>query len=163
MTKIALKIMLAAEEIVAVLAYATMFILILAEIVSRHVWGGSLAGSQTMATLASVVAGFVGFSLVTQSGRHLRASFLDGIAPKRFQGAVERLGYLVSVIVLSGLGYLAFSFVQQSIEYNERVEVLYWPLWPFQAAIFYGFAASAFKSLLFFIDPDCAQQSAAAQ
>lgn len=162
MTKTTLKVMLAVEEIVAVIAYAAMFLLIFAEIVSRQLWGGSLTGSEIVATLASVVAGFVGFSLVTHSGSHLRATFLDGIAPERFQGTVGRLGHLVSLIVLSGLAYLAFMFIQESVQYGEQVEILYWPLWPFQAVIFYGLAASALKSLLFFIDPDCAPQRATA-
>lgn len=141
------------ERLVAGLAYIVMTAMIAGEIAVRELFGSTLLGSEKIAILSSVIAGFIGFTLVTQSGRHLRVSAFDGLIPLRWREAHRRIADLVSAILLLGLTWIAFEFLRDSITFREKVEVLYIPRWPFQSVIVYAFLSSSLKHLAFFLEP----------
>ena len=142
------------EEVVAVSAYFLMTAMIAGEIFAREFLGTTIFGSEKVAILSSVVAGFVGFALVTQAGTHLRMSAFDGLVPDRYKEIHHRVGDLISVGLLCMLAWIAFEFVVESIEFSEQVAVLYIPRWPFQSVIAYAFFVSALRHLTFFLHPD---------
>ena len=142
------------EEIIAVSAYFLMTAMIAGEIFARGFFNTTIFGSEKIAILSSVVAGFVGFALVSQAGSHLRMSAFDGMIPERFRGFHERLADLISVALLCFLAWVAFEFLAESIEFNEKVAVLYIPRWPFQAVISYALLSSALRHLAFFLYPE---------
>lgn len=141
------------ERLIAGLAYIVMTAMIAGEITVREFFGSTLLGSEKIAILSSVIAGFIGFALVTQSGRHLRVSAFDGLIPEPWRKARRRLSDLISAALLLGLTWIAFEFLRDSITFREKVEVLYIPRWPFQSVIAYAFLSSALKHLAFFLEP----------
>lgn len=142
------------EELVAGLAYVLMTAMVGGEVVAREVFQTTIFGSEKIAILASVVAGFVGFALVTHANRHLRISAFDTLVPARLQPIQKRFAELVSALLMAMLAWLAFGYVLDAMAYSEQVEVLYIPRWPFQMVIAYAFASSALQHLAFFIHPE---------
>ena len=146
-----LKILQRLEELVAVLAYTVMFSMIFAEIVLREAFQTTLFGSEEIAIICSVLAGFIGYSLVTSAGTHLRANFLDGLVPAAHEARVMRFADLISFVILAALAILAVSYVVGSYQYGDRIPVLSWKLWPFQTVMVYALGISAIKHLVFYL------------
>jgi len=142
-----------AEELVANLAYLLMTLMILGEIVAREFFSATLLGSTKIAILSSAVAGFVGFALVTRGARHLRMSAFDGIIPQGWRAAHARAADLISTLIYLGLAYFAALYVGESIAFQDRVEVLLIPRWPFQCVMVYAFLSSALWHLTYFLYP----------
>lgn len=135
-------------------AYFLAFAMVFAEIIAREVFGSTIGGTQEAAILGAVIAGFMGFALVSGAGAHLRVNLLDGLAPKKNEETFLRFTDLVAVILLTGIAIAAGTFVQGTYEYADRVRTLLIPLWPFQLVLIYAFGASALKHLIYFINPE---------
>lgn len=141
------------EAVVGATAYLLAFIMVLSEIVMREIFSSTIGGTQEAAILGAVIAGFLGFSLVTSVGAHLRINFLDGLVPDHIEETFIRFTDGLAAIILVLLAYFAATFVQGTYEYADRVETLLIPLWPFQLVMIYAFGASALKHLIFFTNP----------
>jgi len=143
-----------AEELVANLSYLLMTLMILSEIAAREFFSTTLLGSTKIAILCSAIAGFIGFALVTRAARHLRMSALDGLIPERWRAFHSRAADLLSALIYVALGYIAYLYVAESIAFQDQVEVLMIPRWPFQIVMVYAFASSALWHLTYFFYPD---------
>ena len=146
-----LKVTQRIEEAVAAAAFILMFGIIFVEVLLREAFDKTLSGSEEIAIICSVVAGFVGFSLVTGAGTHLRATFLDALVSERHERIIVRYSDLVSAILLMGLAIVALTYVRESYVYGDRIPILLWKLWPFQITIAYALGVSALKHLVFFL------------
>lgn len=142
------------EAVGAVIAFATAFALVFAQVAARELFHSNISGAKEGAILGTVIAGFLGFSLVTGANSHLRANFMDGLAPKHNMRAFIRISDAIAVVILAGFAVASYVFVQSSYEFTNRVNTLLIPLWPFQAVMVYAFGASALKHLIYLINPD---------
>lgn len=142
------------EAVGAVIAFATAFGLVFAQVAARELFHSNISGAKEGAILGTVIAGFLGFSLVTGANSHLRANFMDGLAPKHNMDAFIRISDAIAVVILTSFAVASYVFVQGSFEFTNRVNTLLIPLWPFQTVMVYAFGASALKHLIFFINPD---------
>ena len=153
-SQVILKYLTSFEAVISVVAYLGAFLMVFAEVVAREVFGSALTGTKEAAILGSVVAGYMGFALVTSAGAHLRINALDGLVTERNERDFWRVSDLVSVFILLGIAFAAVTFIQGTYSYNDKVNTLLIPLWPFQLVVIYAFGATALKHLIFFCDPD---------
>ena len=140
------------EGFVAVTAYAVTAALLLADVVGRELFNYPIWGAQKIAVFGSIFAGIFGLSIAVANNRHLRANVADRLLPFKW---VDRFGDLVSALIFAMLGWYAVEFVNESITFRDRVEVLNIPLWPFQLVFPYAFLASALRHFVFFMQPEC--------
>jgi len=138
------------EGVVAVLAYTTTCLLLLGEIVGREVFGGGIHGSLKIATLGSVIAALLGYSLAVYDNSHLRTTFSDSLLPFAWMG---RATDAVAVAIYLVLGYYGVVFVKASIEFKDQVPSLYIPAWWIQTFLPYVFFSCALKHAWHFINP----------
>lgn len=138
------------EGFIAVLAYSVICMLLLGEIVGREVFGAGIPGSTRIATLASVVAALLGYTLAVADNSHLRTSFSDSMLPFSWMG---RASDIVAIAIYLTLGYYAVVFVKASIDFNDQVPVLYIPAWWIQICLPYVFFSSALRHAWFFFNP----------
>jgi TRAP-type C4-dicarboxylate transport system permease small subunit len=143
------------EAIVAALAYAATTALLLADVIAREFFSQALWGAQQTAVLGSILAAMVGLTLATGRSAHFRPEFADGLL--RF-AAVDRLGDLISAVLLLIFGYFAVEFVMESRNFADRVPVVNILLWPVQIIVPYALASSAVKHLIFAWNPDAKSQ-----
>ena len=141
------------ESLVAATAYGIVAGLLLGEIVARELFAASIWGSQRMAVFAAILAGFLGLSLTTGTNGHLRAQFADRWVPESWRPMVERLGDFVSAAIYLALAVIALGYIGETYENGDQASVLYWPLWPLQLILPYAFASSAFRHVVFGLQP----------
>lgn len=145
-----LRFLMKLEAIVAALAYAATTALLLADVIAREFFSQALWGAQQTAVLCSILAAMVGLTLATGRSAHFRPEFADGILKFEF---IDRLGDLISTILLLVFAYFAIEFVTESREFADRVPVVNILLWPVQIVVPYALASSALKHLIFAWNP----------
>ncbi|MEZ5741010.1 MAG: TRAP transporter small permease [Burkholderiaceae bacterium] len=149
-----LQVLCRIEAFIASLAYVIVAGLLFGDVISRELLGQGFSGTPQFATLLTVVAGFMGFALVSHDGTHLRIEAVDHLLPAWTANAHERLGDAVSAAICLFFAVVAARFVLGTWQADEVVAVLYIPLWPWQAVLAYGFGSSALRHLVFAWRPD---------
>ena len=147
------------ESALAALAYSTVALLLIADVLGRELFGQALFGAQKMAVFAAIVAGFLGLSLATNAGSHLRPGFLDNIFPARFDSLIWRLADTLSSLIYLVLAIVAIQFILVSMSAGDRAAVLYWTLWPIQLVIPYAFFSSSIQHAIFAAWPQLRPES----
>lgn len=154
MTKSILSALQRIEENVAVLAYVVVAGLLIGDVLGREIFGASILGAQKLATYAAIVAGFIGLTLATSAGAHLRPEILDRVVPPRYGHLVDRLGDAFAAAFFAVLGVVAVWFVIQSAEYGDKAAIFYFPLWPIQLVMPYAFFSCAYRHFAFALHPE---------
>lgn len=137
------------EAAISITAYAFVAGLLLADIIGRQVFGISIYGAQKIAVQATMIAAFMGLTLATSRGSHMRAEAADALVPKRWSVEADRFGYLLSAILFAALAAISFQFMMETRKYGMNIPVLGWPMWPVQVVLPLAFGSSALKSLAF--------------
>lgn len=153
MMKSVLKGLTLTESIVATIAYGLVATLLMVDVIGREVFSSALLGIQQLAVYGAIVAGFLGLTLATSDNSHLRPEFLDFVAG-RHSALFSRLGDLLSASFFFAGAYVAWTFVQISMESGDKAPVLYFVLWPLQLVIPYAFGSAGAKHLIFALRPD---------
>lgn len=130
------------EGLIAVAAYAVTCGLLLADVFAREFLSQAIWGAQKMAVFGAIVAGILGLTIAVGNNAHLRANFADRILPFDW---VDRIGNLVSAALFAGLCWYSVEFVGESLEFNDKAEVIGIPLWPIQLVFPYAFATAALR------------------
>ncbi len=154
MTRTILSALQRIEETLAVLAYVIVAALLIGDVLGREIFGASLLGAQKLAIYAAIVAGFIGLSLATSAGAHLRPEILDRVIPARYGPLVDRLGDGFAAVFFAGLGVVAVWFVIQSAEYGDRAAIFLFPLWPIQLVMPYAFFSCACRHFAYALRPE---------
>lgn len=154
MTRTILSALQRIEETLAVLAYVIVAALLIGDVLGREIFGASLLGAQKLAIYAAIVAGFIGLSLATSAGAHLRPEILDRVVPARYGQLVDRLGDGFAAAFFAGLGVVAVWFVIQSAEYGDRAAIFLFPLWPIQLVMPYAFFSCAYRHFAYALHPE---------
>lgn len=142
------------EAFAATVAYVTVAVLLIGDIIGREVFGSPIHGAQKIAVYAAIVAGFLGLSLATAANMHLRPSFLDGVLPKRFERTIQQISDATACLFFLSMAVVGAMFVAESMKYSDRAAVLYWLLWPIQIVIPYALTTTAIRHGIFALWPD---------
>ena len=140
------------ESIVATGAYALVAGLLIVDVVGRELFATSFLGFQQIAVYGAIVAGFLGLTLATSDGSHLRPGFMDFIFRNQ-ERLVWRAADILSSIFFFASAYVAWTFVIISMDSGDRAPVLYFFVWPLQIVLPYAFASCGIKHLVFAIEP----------
>lgn len=146
------------EEAVASFAYITVAALLISDVLGRELFGTSFLGAQKLAIYAAIVASFLGLSLATSAGAHLRPEIFDRLFSARHDRAVNRLSDLFAALFFAGMGLVAVHFVAQSAEFGDKPAIFYFPLWPIQLVMPYAFFSCAFRHLAYALHPELRPQ-----
>jgi TRAP-type C4-dicarboxylate transport system permease small subunit len=141
------------EAIIATAAYAAVAGLLMADVIGRELFQTSFLGAQQLAVYGAIIAGFLGLTLATSDNAHLRPEFMD-FALRRLDRTAIRIGDFMSALFFFAACYIAWTFVEVSMEAKDRAPVLYFVVWPLQLVIPYAFASSGLKHLVFALRPD---------
>lgn len=141
------------EAVLASVAYAIAAGILLYDVVTRELGMESYLGAQKIAVFGTIIAAFLGLSLATAAGRHLKPAFVKAWVPNSWDPAMERLSNTLSGVIYITLAIYGIDFVLQSIEYDDKVAVLRWQLWPFRIVLPVAFGLSALRHFCFAIWP----------
>ena len=146
------------EATISIIAYAFVAGLLLADIIGRELFSTSIYGAQKIAVQATMIAAFMGLTLATSQGSHMRAEAADVLVPQRWSAQADRFGYVLSTILYAALAAISFQFMMETRKYGMNIPVLGWPMWPVQVVLPLAFGSSALKSLAFAVFPALAPQ-----
>ncbi|MFC2969036.1 TRAP transporter small permease [Acidimangrovimonas pyrenivorans] len=135
------------------MAYIVVAALLIGDVLAREVVGIPILGSQSIAVLGAIVAGFVGLSLATASGSHLRPAVFDGLVPSSLDRYVDRGSDLIAAAFYLAIAVFAVRFVLESMSAGDRAAVLYFPLWPIQMVMPYAFLSCAIRHAAYAMEP----------
>lgn len=138
------------EACLAVLASATLVLVLVVDVIAVDVFSTAVRGSPQVAILSGIVASMLGLTLATGSGAHFRPTLADNIIPQVW---ADRVGDWISAILFGVFAVFAVEFVMQSHVYADRVPVLNVPLWPVQIVVPYVLASCALKHTVFAVSP----------
>jgi len=141
------------EAAISIAAYALVAGLLLADIIGRELFSTSIYGAQKIAVQATMIAAFMGLTLATSQGSHMRAEAADALVPKRWCTQADRFGYVLSAILFAALAAISLKFMMETRQYGIRIPVLGWQMWPVQVVLPLAFGSSALKSLAFAVFP----------
>lgn len=141
------------EAILATAAYAAVAGLLMTDVIGRELFQTSFLGAEQLAVFGAIIAGFLGLTLATSDNIHLRPEFMDFVF-RRYNALASRIGDLVSALFFLGACYIAWTFVDVSMQAGDRAPVLYFVVWPLQLVIPYAFASAGFKHLAYALQPD---------
>jgi len=142
----------AAERVVAVVAILGAAAALTIDLIGRELLGQGVFGAQRVAVHLTFIAGLLGFAVATGHGAHLRIKATDSLLPASWTPTVERMGSLLSVLLLAGLAWYAALFTRQTASVGEISTALGVPIWPFQAVMVWTFASAALRHLCYAID-----------
>ena len=145
------------EAIIAAVAYAAVALLLMSDVIGREIFGQAFLGTQQIAVYAAIIAGFLGLTLATSDNSHLRPEFMD-FATNRFGAVVKRAGDGLSALFFFAAAYVAWTFVEISMQAGDRAPVLFFVVWPLQLVIPYAFASAGVKHAVFALRPDLKPQ-----
>ena len=141
------------ESIIATAAYTLVAGLLIADVIGRELFDASFLGSQQLAVYGAIIAGFLGLTLATSDNSHLRPAFMDFVF-RRFESKVQQLGDAVSAVFFLIAAYVAWTFVTQSMDSQDKAPVLYFVVWPLQLVIPYAFISAGVKHAIFAFQPE---------
>lgn len=144
------------EAILATAAYAAVASILMVDVIGREIFQTSFLGAQQVAVYGAILAGFLGLTLATSDGGHLRPAFLDFLFPKH-DTLIERIGDAISAFFYLGACYVALDFVLLSMDAKDRAPVLYFVVWPLQIIIPFAFLSAGIKHAAFSFDPSLKQ------
>jgi TRAP-type C4-dicarboxylate transport system permease small subunit len=134
-----LRQLFAFEVTIAMIAFMSIFSLLLGDVLSRELGFGSIWGAQRISVYLMILTGFLGLGLAAAQGRHLRPRFMDNIIPKRFWDLVNRIGSILMGLIFFGFGLVALQFLSEAIEYGDLARVIKIPIWYIQVVVPYAF------------------------
>ena len=149
------------ECAVAVLAFAAIALLLIADLLGRELvapllraaglpaGGGGLHGAPKLAVFALVLGTWVGLGIASATGAHLVPRIGFGAVPARWGPVVDRIADAVTALVFVAAAGFSVELVAGSWQTGLLAPVLQWPVWPVQALLPFGFLSAALRHAAF--------------
>jgi TRAP-type C4-dicarboxylate transport system permease small subunit len=139
----------AIEKAVAVSSILGAAAALIADLLGRELFGQGIFGAQRAAVHLTFLAGMLGFVVATDRGEHLRIKATDHLLPPTWSPWIERVGSVLSAVILGVLALHAFGFTMQTRGVGEMSVTLGIPIWPIQAVMVYAFASAGLRHLVY--------------
>lgn len=136
----------------------------LADVVTRTLTGGSLTGSLEVSETLLVAIVFCGIAYAERSGDNVRVRLLGGRIGRHPEAVLRALGTLVAIVVTVWLAWASVLEAVHSLNINEyQLGLVQYPLWPARMIIAVGFMlisleflSTFFKNIVRIVRPESA-------
>jgi TRAP-type C4-dicarboxylate transport system permease small subunit len=142
--KIALKIqngLKSFSKVMAIIAsvfLGGMMLLTLADVVGRYFFNRPILGTWELVGLMLVVAGTWGLAYCQLNRSHIRVDILLNLFPKRFQGVINFISYLVGTAGFSLISWQVFLMAKKYFDNHYTTDTLNLPIYPFMFGLTIG-------------------------
>lgn len=142
------------EKVVAAITVFSLTALIVSDIFSRELLNSGLAWAQKSAVYFMIWAGFLGASLASSHGAHLRPEIADKLWPEKSKNLFFGLqNFFIATFCIAG-SYFGYNYLQESIELGDSDPILGLPLWIVQIIIPITFLLMGFKHSVYAFNKD---------
>lgn len=141
------------ERIACGAAFVIMAGALIADVGMREITGAGILGAPQVGVIGMIAVAMFGFGIAAAQGAQLRPRFLDGVFPKAWWPAIDRLADAITAAGFAGIGVLAVIMTEESARLGDVTSVLRWPIWPMQTIIAIAFGTNALRYAIFAIWP----------
>ena len=136
------------------MAISLLAMLVIADVLGREIASSGIAWAQKLAVYLMIWAGFIGASLTTTTGKHLRPEVADKLWKGKGEKVFNHLRYALTAIFCLGAAYYSALYTYESFDLGDKNPILKLPLWTVQIVMPVSFVMIALKSIFFTIDPN---------
>ncbi len=137
------------ETWAAASCFALMAVLTLLDVISREALRSGVVWAQKSSVYLMIWGGFLGATLTTARGTHLRPEIADRLCPARLHGLLAVLGNLMTSVFCGGMAFFAIRYVLETRSMGDVSVVTGVPVWVVQLVIPYVFASMAVRFLAY--------------
>lgn len=148
------------EKAIIFVAFVLMAGVLMIDVIGREIISFGIVGAARMSVFPVAIMAFVAIGLCTATDGHLRPRAFDKIIPARFDPIMGVVKELVTAAFCLAVAYAAFGLVLESIEYEEKTQLLGWDVWPFQVSFAFAFTIAALRHIIFAASPSLRPASA---
>lgn len=102
------------EEVVTLSFFFLMCLFILLQLISRFILNNPMIFTEEIARYSYVWITFIGMSLATKQGDHIKVDFFINLLPKRWMPFMEKAINIFSLVIILYLGYIGIKFMSFS-------------------------------------------------
>ncbi|MEM6682522.1 MAG: TRAP transporter small permease subunit [Pseudomonadota bacterium] len=141
------------ERLIAVLLFAFMAAIVMADVAARELTGLGISGAPRLAVYAFIAMSLISFGLASQSAEHLRPRFVDSLFPARLETSLQRIQECLMALFCLTFAWVALGVVAETAALGEVSRSLKIPIWPMQAIFPLTFCIAAIRHGLFALYP----------
>ena len=141
----ALQRLRSAEIAVTSAAFATLVLVIFADVVMRRVTGSGVVWARELGVFSNIVLTIIGIGLASADGTHLRPRFFDRLFPDSWDPVLARIQEGLTALAFAALAWVATRVVLETHDLDDRSVVLRWVIWPVQLALPLAFAVGVLR------------------
>ena len=134
--------------------FAVMSLALLADVASRLTLGYGIVGAPQLGLVGMLVTAMFGVGLAADAGEHFRPRVLDRYRPPKWEGAISRVGHMLTAVFFTLLAGVAAYVAWESWQLADVTSLLRWPVWALQGLIVLAFAFNAVRYAVFGARPD---------
>lgn len=146
------------ERAVAALCFALMATFTLFDVISREAFQIGHAWAQKSAVYLMIWGGYLGATLASARGTHLKPEIADQIWPAKFKPLLHFLEHLGTALFCGGMAYFAWSYLNETISMGDEGVTTGLPIWAIQIVIPYIFTSMAIRHLFYAVFSDLRPQ-----
>ncbi len=141
------------EKFVCALGFAVMTTLVLLDIGSREIFSTSITWAQKSAVYLMIWLGFMGASLTSANGGHLRPEMADQLWKGKTKTIIQFLEQAVIALFCLGMASIGFEYILESRTLGDVSVFTGLPMWILQLAIPYSFFSMGLRHAAYAIIP----------
>lgn len=138
-----------AERAIVILAFCGMVSVVFADVLARELTGVGLPWARQVGVYFNIFVVLFGIGLASASASHLRPRFADGWLPARWEPQVGFLTEAVFAMFCLCFAIVSLGVVIESVQLDERSEIIRMPIWPVQAMIPMVFLIAAIRHAIY--------------
>ena len=136
--------------------FVVMSLALVADVASRLTLGYGIVGAPQLALVGMLVTAMFGVGLAADAGEHFRPRVLDKYRPPKWEGAISRVGHMLTSVFFTLLAGVAAYVAWESWLLADVTSLLRWPVWVLQGAIVVALGFNAVRYAVFVARPDLA-------
>lgn len=137
---------------ISVACVLLLMTIMIADILTRTITGGALAGGIEIAQTLLVAIVFFGIAYAERHGDNVRVQLLGSRLSPRSHALMAAVGTFVAFGMAAWFSYATYLEARHSLAINEyQIGLVQYPLWPARLVIFVGFLVLTLEFLASFI------------
>ena len=145
----ALRAIVILERALTTGAFATLVVVIFADVLWRWTTGSGIFWAREVGVFANIVLTIIGIGLASADGTHLRPRFFDRLFPASWDRALTRIQELLTALAFAALCWIASRVLAETIALEDRSIVLRWVVWPIQVVLPLAFGLASLRHACF--------------
>ncbi|MGN0907990.1 MAG: TRAP transporter small permease [Succinivibrio sp.] len=123
---------------IAAAAFVVLIVVTFGGVIMRYLVGSPIIWAEEVQLWCFLWMTFFGAGAAFRYGSHVAVEIIVELLPKKVQRVVTIVDYVICVVVIAYLGYVAFGNVKLMVMIHKATNILHVPFWFINAAVIAG-------------------------